>query len=126
MLSRFERRHEALLSRRRFAGRIFWFVLVAVAGEVFIICAGAVAFHWIEGLGWLDAGLNTAMIVTGNGPPFEPHTAAGKLFQLVFSLLSVIVFALVISVVLAPVFHRVLHSFHFDAGNQRGRKGRTD
>jgi hypothetical protein len=29
-----------------------------------------------------------------------------------FSLIGVIVFALVVPVVLAPVFHRVLHTFH--------------
>ena len=115
MLSRFERRHETLLSRRRFAKRISMFVLLAVAAETLIICIGSVGYHYLEGLGWLDAALNTAMVITGNGPPYEVQSDAGKIFQIVFSLLGVIVFALVVSVVLAPVFHRVLHAFHADA-----------
>ncbi len=55
------------------------------------------------------------MIITGNGPPFEPHTYIGKIFQIGFSLIGVVIFVLIVSVVLAPVFHRVLHSFHVDS-----------
>jgi hypothetical protein len=115
MLRRFERPHDAVLSKRGFARRILWFVLVAAAMEMLVICLGSLGFHYFEGLGWLDAALNTAMVVTGNGPPFEAQSNAGKLFQIAFSLIGVITFALVMSVVFAPVFHRVLHSFHVDS-----------
>lgn len=117
MLRRFERRHEALLSRRGFAKRIAGFVLLGTAAEAAVIVAGAIGFHFLEGLRWLDAALNTAMVITGNGPPYEAHTDAGKLFQIGFSLIGVIVFALVVSVILVPVLHRVLHSFHIDSSD---------
>jgi len=90
------------------------FVLFAILAESIIIILGAIGFHFIEGLSWIDSDLNTAMVITGNGPPFDAMTYFGKIFQIGFSLIGVIIFALVVSVLLAPVFHRVLHSFNVD------------
>ncbi len=118
MSSRFEKRHETLISGRRFAQRIFGVVLLGMAMEALLILAGSLGFHYIERLTWLDACLNTAMVITGNGPPYEAQTSAGKIFQIVFGLIGVIMFALVLSVVLVPVFHRVLHSFHAESVDQ--------
>jgi hypothetical protein len=95
---------------------MLWFVLLAIAVEAFVISTRATAFHYIEGLGWLDAGPNTAMVITGNGPPYEAQSVTGGPFQMVFGLFSVVVSTLVVSVVLAPVFHRVLPSYNVDPG----------
>lgn len=121
MFKPFERNHEELISRREFAGRLFWFVVFGIAIEVFIVGSGATAFHFLEGLDWLASAVNATMIVTGNGPPHEAQTTGGQYFQIFFSLMSVITSALVVSVVLAPVFHRVLHSFNADPA-----KGKDD
>ena len=43
-----------------------------------------------------------------------PDTTGGKLFVGVFSLYSGLVFVVVITIVVAPVLHRVLHRFHWD------------
>lgn len=115
MKRRFERRNEKLLSNKSFLKRLLTFIFFAIVTESLIIFMGAIGFHLIEGLSWIDSPLNTAMIITGNGPPFEPHTYIGKIFQIGFSLIGVIIFVLIVSVVLAPVFHRVLHSFHVDS-----------
>jgi hypothetical protein len=69
-------------------------------------------YHWLEGLCWLDAYVNAAMILGGMGPVAEPHTAAGKLFAGTYALFAGIIFLVVAGVVFAPVAHRTLHRFH--------------
>ena len=119
MLGRFEKRHEPLMSGTRFALRIFGYVIFALGMDMAIICLGAVGFHYVENLNWLDAVLNTAMIITGNGPPYQAHTEAGKLFQIAFGVIGVIMFVLVVSVILAPILHRVLHSFSLETTEEK-------
>jgi len=118
MLGRFERRHEPLMSGSRFALRILGYIIFALGMDMSIIFLGALGFHYIESLDWLDAVLNTAMIITGNGPPYQAHTEAGKVFQIAFGVLGVILFVLVVSVILAPVLHRVLHAFSIEAATK--------
>jgi hypothetical protein len=40
---------------------------------------GAVGYHVLDGLPWLDAALNAAMILTGMGP-VSPISSAAKVF----------------------------------------------
>lgn len=47
----------------RNAGLVFTLVLAALG-------IGAVGYHVLDGLPWLDAALNAAMILTGMGPTF--------------------------------------------------------
>ena len=111
-LFRFERQHENLLPRRQFAARVAMFVILGIFIEILAILMGSLGFHFLGGLSWLDGMLNATMVITGNGPAFEPHTTGAKIFQIIFSLGGVILFVLVLSVILAPVLHRVLHHFH--------------
>jgi hypothetical protein len=64
----FEHRHTPLLSRAEFLGRQLRYAAVSaaiVAGSLFV---GALGYRETEGLPWLDATLNAAMILTGMGP----------------------------------------------------------
>ena len=116
----FEEAHRPLLSPRQFAIRMALFVIVAVCVDGVGLAVGAIGYHFLEGLEWLDASLNAALVMTGNGPIHPPHTAAGKLFSISYAMLGVILFAAVIGVLLTPVFHRMLHGFH-----RRGRESRA-
>ena len=40
------------------------------------------------------------------------QSVAGKAFMLIYALGGVLIFAAVISVVMAPILHRMLHVFH--------------
>jgi hypothetical protein len=71
-------------------------------------------YHWLEGLSWLDAYLNAAMILGGMGPVAELHTASGKVFAGAYALFSGVVFLVGMGLLLAPVVHRALHRFHLD------------
>ena len=80
---------------------------------------GALGYHWIESLGWVDSVYAAAMILTGMGPAFEVRTTAGKLFATGYALFSGIVFLSAASVMLAPLLHRMLHAMHLDSGGSR-------
>lgn len=84
-------------------------LLVALA-----LLVGASGYHAFEGMSWLDAALNAAMILTGMGPVDELRTTGGKLFAISYALFSGVVFLTVVALVLAPIAHRVLHHFHLE------------
>ena len=75
---------------------------------------GMAGYHWLEGLSWIDAYVNAAMILGGMGPVAELHTRAGKLFAGTYALFAGLVFVVGIGVVMAPVLHRAMHRFHLD------------
>ncbi len=108
----FERPHEQLLSRPRFAWRMAKFLAAAAVIDCLAVALGAVGYRRLEGLGWLDAAVNAAMIITGNGPVNELKTPGGRLFAAVDALLGEAVYILVVAVLVTPVVHRLMHSFH--------------
>jgi membrane protein YdbS with pleckstrin-like domain len=60
----------------------------------------------------MDAWLNAALVITGNGPIAQAQSVSGKAFMFFYALGGVLIFAAVISVVMAPILHRMLHAFH--------------
>ncbi len=79
---------------------------------------GACGYHYLEdGIPWLDAFLNAAMILTGMGPIATLQTVAGKVFAIFYSLYSGIVFLTVVGLVLIPLLHRILHTLHLPDGD---------
>jgi hypothetical protein len=73
-------------------------------------------YNAIEGLSWIDAFLNAAMLLGGMGPVNTPLTFGGKLFAGLYALYCGLVVIVVAGVLLAPVVHRALHKFHFTQG----------
>lgn len=89
---------------------------VAAAGALVLASVGfgMVGYAHFEGLAWRDAFLNTAMLLGGMGPVDMPRTHGGKVFAGGFALYAGLVFLVVIAIVLAPIVHRVLHTFHWE------------
>lgn len=79
---------------------------------------GAIGYHATEGLPWLDATLNAAMLLGGEGPIAPLHTAGGKVFATVYALFSGVLFITAVSVLLAPVAHRFLHRLHLEIATE--------
>jgi hypothetical protein len=75
---------------------------------------GSWGYHFFGGLGWTDALLNAAMILTGMGPVDPMKSEGGKLFAVFYCLFSGIVFLSLMAIILAPIYHRFLHTFHLD------------
>lgn len=108
----YEHHREPLIPRRRFLGRMAKHALGAGAVLLGTLGAGMAGYHWLEGLSWLDAYVNAAMILGGMGPVAGLHTRAGKLFAGTYALFAGIVFLVGVGVVLAPAIHRAMHRFH--------------
>lgn len=110
----YEQRKHPPLSRTRFAERLArhaMFVLALIVGSLVIGMAGYVYF---ERLSWLDAFLNSAMLLGGMGPVDAPRTDSGKLFAGFYALYAGLVFLITAGVLFAPFLHRLLHKFHWD------------
>jgi len=76
---------------------------------------GVLGYHWLCGLGWVDAVLNASMILTGMGPVSPMPTDAAKLFASAYAVFSGVAFLTTFSILIAPVLHRVLHRLHLRA-----------
>jgi hypothetical protein len=112
---RYERKTDQLLTRREFASRLLGHLSIAAAVVAFSLAIGVAGYHFSAGLSWLDALLNSAMILTGMGPVDRLVTAPAKLFATVYALYSGLVFLVVAGILLAPVTHRVLHKLHLES-----------
>jgi hypothetical protein len=110
----FEGRHQPLASRASFVRRMALAVLFALGIDLLTLIFGAVGYHLTEGLGWIDALLDAALVMTGNGPLVAVHSVAGKLFTIADALGGGVAFVVVAGVLLMPVLHRVLHRFNLD------------
>lgn len=78
------------------------------------ILLGMTGYHWIAHYAWIDAFLNACMLLGGMGPIGELRTDEAKLFAGAFALYSGLVFLVVTALALTPVFHWVLHRFHWE------------
>ena len=85
--------------------------LVVIAISLFV---GMTGYQHYEHMSRLDAFLNSAMLLGGMGPvKTEGLSEPGKLFAGIYALYAGLVFIAVMSIMLAPVVHRVLHRFHW-------------
>jgi hypothetical protein len=116
----YEHRSEPLLPRRAFLLRLTRHGAVALGLVTLSLAVGMVGYHLFEQLHWVDAFLNTAMLLGGMGPVDPPKTAAGKLFAGVYALYAGLVVITVAAILGTPIFHRVLHHFHADADDKEG------
>lgn len=116
-----EHRHHGLLDRRTFAQRLarhgVW-ALLLVLGSLLI---GTIGFHLAGPQSWLDAFLNSAMLLGGMGPVGEMSAwrAVGKVFAALYALYAGLIFLVVAGLLFAPVFHRLLHLFHLETDEDR-------
>ena len=108
----YEHRKQPLLPRDAFIGRIYRHAAVAVGIVVFSLAVGMIGYHFLEDLSWIDALVNSAMLLGGMGPVNPLHTVAGKLFASFYALYSGLIFLIVAGVLFVPIFHRFLHRFH--------------
>jgi hypothetical protein len=114
----YERKGEKLLAFPRFVGRVGFSLMLTIGIALGSLSIGTLGYHLIAGLDWLDAELNAAMILTGMGPVDPMKTPGAKIFASVYALFSGVVFLTSVGIVLAPVFHRVVHRFHLDDGDK--------
>jgi len=118
LIPEFEHHAQSVIPAHRFMVRLAHSGIIAVALNAVSLFIGMVGYHSLEGLSWLDAFLNAAMLLGGMGPVNMPITSGGKLFAGLYALYCGLAVIVVAGVVLAPVAHRILHKFHMESRNR--------
>ena len=108
----YEHRRQRLLSRAEFGKRVGRHGLVALGVLLFGLGIGVLGYHWLAHLSWIDSLLNASMILGGMGPVDPLPTNAAKIFASCYALFSGLAFIGIVSVLLAPFVHRMLHRLH--------------
>jgi len=108
----FESIDQPLAPRARFFRRLganVALALVLIAASLF---AGMAGYHWLGGLGWVDAFLNAAMILSGMGPVDTLQADGAKIFAGLYAIYSGLLVVATTALILAPALHRFLHQLH--------------
>ena len=109
-----ETRHTPLAPRKLFLRRLAQnagIALLAVGGSLVL---GMWGYRYFEGMRWIDAFLNAAMLLGGMGPVDLLTNDGVKLFAGAYALYCGVVFIATAGLVLAPVGSHILHRFHLD------------
>ena len=114
LIPEFEHRAQPVIAPERFLVRLARSGLVAVGFIAVSLLIGMLGYRHLEGLSWLDAFLNAAMLLGGMGPVNMPVTSGGKLFAGLYALYCGLAVIFVAGVMLAPIAHRILHKFHVE------------
>jgi hypothetical protein len=115
-----EHRDEPLLTKAQFARRFGKCVAATIGLVAFSLALGAVGYHDLEGMDWVDSVFNAAMILTGMGPAATLHSTSAKLFATGYALYSACVLLTVLALLLGPLAHRILHKFHLELDEDGG------
>jgi hypothetical protein len=108
----FEHRNQPLLPWPQFLRRLAQSGGIALGLIVLSLFIGMIGYHGLEHLSWIDAFLNSAMLLGGMGPVNSPVSSPGKIFAGVYALYCGLLVIFVAGVLFAPLLHRLLHKFH--------------
>jgi hypothetical protein len=108
--------------RRSLVPRLARNGLIVLALVAAAVAVGAMGYHYLADLPWLDASLNAAMILTGMGPVNQLVTPAAKIFAIGYSLFSGVFFLTMVAVLLAPAANLFMHRFHLEVAERESRR----
>lgn len=110
----FERLSEPLATRQVFAGRLLRSIIIGSLIVAAALFGGMAGYHLFEGLAWIDAFVNAAMILSGMGVLAAPVSVEGKLFAGFYAIFCGLVLIASTAIMFTPVIHRFLHQMHMD------------
>jgi hypothetical protein len=129
-LMHFEHLDQPLARRAVFLQRLGANVLLALIVIALSLFGGMLIYREAAGMDWVNSFLNASMILSGMGPIGELPSSTAKILAGTYALYSGLLLIGVSGLVLAPVFHRVLHGLHVSdeddekASEKRQRKPR--
>jgi len=115
----FEHRTSPLLPRKQFIGRMRRSALLSASIAAVTLAIGMIGYHCLENMPWPDSFANASMILGGMGPLGNLNTTGGKIFAGCYALFCGLIFVTIITILLAPLFHRFIHKFHLDTSKQK-------
>lgn len=111
---KYEHLNKPVIPQGLFLKRLCLHAIIGIGFVLSSLLIGIIGYHYLEGMAWIDAVLNASMIAGGMGPVDMLKTDAGKLFASVYAVYSGMVLIAASGLLLAPVFHRILHRFHYE------------
>jgi hypothetical protein len=112
LFPRLEHGGQPLAPRLLFARRLAINVALGLAIILVSLAAGMIGYVHFEDMRWVKAFGAAAMILGGMGPYSEPKTDAGEIFAGLYAIYCGLLLIGVTGLILAPVFHRVMHQLH--------------
>jgi hypothetical protein len=109
-----EHKSDPVLPWPLFVRRMLLSLGVGAGLIVLSLGVGMVGYHYFEGLEWVDAYLDAAMILSGMGPLTHPQSVAGKIFAGLYALYSGFAVLAIAGIAFGPLVHRMLHKLHAD------------
>jgi hypothetical protein len=107
---------------RRLGANLFVALIVILAS----LFAGMLIYREAAGMSWVDSFLNAAMILSGEGPMGPIEGTAAKILAGLYAIYSGVLLIVLTGLVLAPVFHRVLHGLHVEDEDDEKSPPETD
>jgi hypothetical protein len=111
-LLKYEKRQQPVASPQVFSQRLLFNGLLALGTIVVALAIGMTGYMGLEGMGFIDAFVNSAMILSGMGPMGALQYDSTKVFAGFYAIFCGLLIFGVAGLILAPVFHRILHDFH--------------
>jgi hypothetical protein len=108
----YEKKSQKLVSLHTFYFRLLKHIFIAGAIIMISITMGAIGYHKLESLTWVNSFYNASMILTGMGPVNVLHNNTSKIFASLFAVYGGIVILAITGIILAPLAHRLLHIFN--------------
>ena len=110
----YEHHRQPLATHPVFLLRLLQHFGMAIILLIITLAAGVLGYHEIGGLPWANAIVESSMLMGGMGPVygFELPSTAAKLFSAGYALFCGLILIALFAIILAPVFHRILHRLH--------------
>jgi hypothetical protein len=108
----YERSSAPLLTHRRFLWRLLRHGGVVVALVIVSLALGMAGYREFARMAWVDAFLNSCMLLGGMGPVGDLPTDGAKIFAGLYALYAGLVFIVSVGILLAPIAHRIFHRLH--------------
>jgi hypothetical protein len=89
-------------------------LLLGFSITLVVLAIGMAGYRYFEKMEWLEAYVNSAMVISGVGSLTNPQTDDGKFFVGTYSLVGSAAFIIVVAVVFSPIFHWLFRQVHVD------------
>ena len=114
----YESRRQPVASQSVFLGRLTRNGVYSVVLVVISLLVGTLGYIYFENMRTIDAFANASMILASMGPLTPLTTDGGKIFASLYAIFSGFLLIGISTLMLAPVFHRILHRFHVEDGGE--------
>lgn len=122
-LFNYEKKREAVASKSVFYSRLTRSAVWSLGVVTGSLLLGSWGYMYFEGMSGIDAFTNAAMILSGMGQITPLQITGGKVFASFYAIASGLLLFAIAGLMLAPIYHRILHRFHVEGDEPRQKRG---